>query len=125
MKFKNSVEIRFADIDAYGHVNHAVYFTYLETARTLFFKDKFINLFEKGINFIITNASCEYKKPILLSDTLIVEMEIVNVKRTRFDVIYELNNGKGKTFAFAKTTLAIFDSKKNKPIRIPEDFFKF
>jgi acyl-CoA thioesterase FadM len=32
--FSTDVEVRFVDLDAYGHVNSATYFTYLETART-------------------------------------------------------------------------------------------
>jgi acyl-CoA thioester hydrolase len=122
MKFKNEVEVRFADLDAYGHVNHAIYFTYLETARTNFFKNKFLELYENGINFIITKVSCEYKAPIMLSDTVFVEMEITNVRRTRFDVDYVLNNGEDKIFAYAKTTLVTFDKNKNKPVKIPENF---
>ena len=31
-------EIRFADIDAMGHVNNAVYFSYFEQARIHFFR---------------------------------------------------------------------------------------
>ncbi len=124
MKFKKEVEIRFADLDAYGHVNHSVYFTYMETARTLFFKEKFLDLYNKGIGFIITKASCEYKTPILLSDKVIIEMEIINVKKTRFDVVYKISNGADKHFANAHTTLVAFDMKKNKPVRIPEGFLE-
>ncbi|NVO01004.1 MAG: acyl-CoA thioesterase, partial [Geobacteraceae bacterium] len=35
------IEVRFADLDAYGHVNGSVYFTYLETARVRMFTDAF------------------------------------------------------------------------------------
>jgi len=31
-QFNTSIEIRFSDLDAYGHVNNALFFTYLETA---------------------------------------------------------------------------------------------
>jgi acyl-CoA thioester hydrolase len=35
--FQTPIEVIFRDVDAMGHVNNAVYFTYLETARTRFF----------------------------------------------------------------------------------------
>ena len=37
--FSIPIESRFSDLDAYGHVNNAVYFTYLETARVKLFSD--------------------------------------------------------------------------------------
>jgi len=37
-KYKTSIETRFADFDMMGHVNNAVYFTYMEIARTKYWK---------------------------------------------------------------------------------------
>ena len=38
-KHKTSIEIRFVDVDAFGHVNNANYLTYLEIARVRYFDD--------------------------------------------------------------------------------------
>ena len=35
--FSTPIKIRFRDLDAFGHVNNAVYFTYMEVARTDYF----------------------------------------------------------------------------------------
>jgi len=35
--FSADIELRFRDMDAMGHVNNAVYFTYFETGRFQFF----------------------------------------------------------------------------------------
>ena len=35
MKFTSKVYVRWADLDAFGHVNNAVYLTYAELARLI------------------------------------------------------------------------------------------
>ena len=35
MTHRTSVSVRFAELDPYNHVNHAVYVTYFEVARTV------------------------------------------------------------------------------------------
>jgi len=43
MNHSGEIKVRYADLDAYGHVNHATFLTYLETVRT----DAFINEFNE------------------------------------------------------------------------------
>jgi len=37
--YTTEIDVRFRDIDAMGHVNNAVYATYIEQARTEYFRD--------------------------------------------------------------------------------------
>jgi len=37
--YTTDIDVRFRDIDAMGHVNNAVYATYIEQARTEYFRD--------------------------------------------------------------------------------------
>jgi acyl-CoA thioester hydrolase len=39
--FEHPVNVRWRDVDALGHVNHAVFLTYLEEGRDAFFKQTF------------------------------------------------------------------------------------
>jgi acyl-CoA thioester hydrolase len=39
--FEHSVDVRWRDVDALGHVNHAVFLTYFEEGRDAFFKQTF------------------------------------------------------------------------------------
>jgi len=44
MKFTSKVYVRWADLDAFGHVNNAVYLTYAELARVVFAKMKTVQV---------------------------------------------------------------------------------
>lgn len=121
-KYSVPIELRFADLDAYGHVNNATYFTLLETARTKLFLDQFIEIMGQSLLFLVVKAECEYKLPIELKDTLIISLEIARVGNASFDIDYLLHNGNGKVFGLAKTVMVCYDGKAKKTTRIPESF---
>lgn len=122
--FSSELEVRYADLDAYGHVNHATYFTYLETVRTRIFLDEFTELIKNGVYLIIVNASCDFKHPIHLGDKVIVSFQIKEIRRTSFILSYSIHNGSGLEYATATTTLVSYDSNKKKPIPLPEIILK-
>jgi acyl-CoA thioester hydrolase len=118
--FSTTIELRFSDLDAYGHVNSALYFTYLETARVKLFRDFFREVTQHGIFTLVARAECDFKIPITLYDNLIVTLWIAKTGRSSFELEYRLHDDQGKTYATARTTMVCFDSIKNKTVAIPE-----
>jgi acyl-CoA thioester hydrolase len=113
------IEVRFSDLDAYGHVNNAVYFTYFETARTRLFLEPFQALGRQGLLLLVVRAECDYQKPIELTDRVVVDLVVERVGRSSFDLAYTLHNGAGTIFATAKTVMVCFDAKLGKPVAVP------
>lgn len=120
--FSTDIEVRFADLDAYGHVNNATYFTYLETARTKLFFENFIEFMNGGMLFLVVRAECEYHKPIQLTDRVTVSMTVARLGNASFDIDYAVHNGNNISFATAKTVMVCFDQKLGRPTRLPESF---
>jgi acyl-CoA thioester hydrolase len=117
--FSTPIEVRFSDLDAYGHVNSAVYFTYLETARVKLFSDFFREVSEQGIFTVVARAECDFKAPILLYDEVVVTLWVAKTGRSSFDLEYRLHDGREKVYATARTTMVCFDSVKKSTIPIP------
>jgi len=115
------VEIRFADLDAYGHVNSAKFITYLETARTKLFLERFSDLMNSGIVFLVAKVECEYKKPLMLAPEVLIDVESVKVGNSSFELAYTVHNGKGEVYAQARTVMVTFDTNAGKPVRVPKD----
>lgn len=115
------IELRFSDLDAYGHVNNATYFSLLETARTKLFLGKFSEYMAQALHFLVVKAECEYKLPIELQDQLVISLQIDRIGSTSFDIAYRLHNDGDKLFALAKTVMVCFDGKAKQPTRIPEN----
>lgn len=118
--YSTTIELRFSDLDAYGHVNSAVYFTYLETARVKLFSTFFREVSEQGIFTVVARAECDFKIPIMLYDELIVTLWIARIGRSSFDLEYRLHDSHEKTYATARTTMVCFDSINNETVPLPE-----
>jgi acyl-CoA thioester hydrolase len=119
-RFTTSIELRFSDLDLYGHVNNVAYFTLLEAARVKLFSKVFMELTGQGILLVVGRAECDYKNPILLHDQVMVSVWVSRVGNASFDLDYQVHDGADRTFAIAKTTLVCFDNMKKAPTAVPE-----
>ncbi|MDX2481097.1 MAG: thioesterase family protein [Desulfuromusa sp.] len=121
LKFTVPIEIRFSDLDAYGHVNNALFFTYLETARIKLFQQHFGAFLGSQLMFLVVRAECDYRLPIELNDPLQITIDIDQVRHSSFDFSYQMHDGAGKNFAQAKTVMVSYDPKIKKPVAIPPE----
>ena len=113
------IDIRFADLDAYGHVNNAVFFTYLEHARVKMFQEYFGAFLDSSLLFLVVRAECDYKAPVTLKDRLLITLTVDQLRRTSFTFHYRLHDGSGREFATAKTVMVAYDPQAKKPVALP------
>jgi len=119
-RFSIPIDIRFSDIDIYAHVNSVVYFSYMETARVKMFRDAYQELTELGILLLVGRAECDYRKPVLLDDAVIVTLWISRIGTTSFDLDYRIHDDNDTVFATGRTSMVCFDKTRNVAIPIPE-----
>jgi len=119
-EFTTSIEIRFSDLDLYGHVNSVSYFAFMENARVKLFSEPFHELTRQGIFLVVARAECNYAQPILPGDRLMVSIGISRMGGSSFDLAYRLHDGNGKVYATAGTTLVCFDNRSKKSIPVPD-----
>lgn len=119
-EYTTTVEVRFSDLDAFGHVNSAVYFTYLETARVKLFSDFFREATAQGIFTVVARAACDFKVPITLYDPLLATVWVEKLGRASFELAYRLHDGNETTYATASTTMVCFDSVNKVTVPLPD-----
>jgi acyl-CoA thioester hydrolase len=120
--FKTQIPIRFADIDALGHVNNAIYLTYFEIARSVYWSE-IIEWDWKSLGIIIRKSEVEYLKPITITDSVIAYVRTSKIGNSSFELEYVLTkNTKGidEICTTGKTLCVSFDYMQNKPAKIPE-----
>jgi len=121
MNHKVQVNIRYSDIDMNNHVNNAVYFTYMENARTELLVNELVEYQKNNVVFIVSEASCKYKHPILLTDNVICELKFKLLTPLRIGVTYLFKNAEtGALYAEGGTILVMVNDRTNKPVPIPE-----
>jgi len=108
------IEVRFRDLDALGHVNNAVYLTYLEVARVAYFSRLQRDWLEKG-HFILARAEVDFLRPILLGDPVEVGVRVARLGRSSFHMEY-LVRAAGEEAARGKTVQVWLEGGRPAPL---------
>jgi acyl-CoA thioester hydrolase len=117
--FSHRLEVRFRDIDALGHVNNAVYLSYLEQARVLYFQKLGLRDDQKPLTLLARNE-IDYLRPVLLGEELEVLLRVAKIgtKSLRFEG--ELRAA-GELAARAASVLVWYDFEGSSSIAVPDD----
>lgn len=122
-KFKTTIETRFTDFDMMGHVNNAVYFTYMEMARTKYWQQA-IKWDWKKTGVVIAKASLEYIKPVLPEDKLNMYVRTSKIGTSSFEMEYLMVKNKGaqeEICAYGKTVCVAFSYTNKTSTPIPDN----
>jgi acyl-CoA thioester hydrolase len=118
--YRHRLAVRFRDCDAMGHVNHAVYFTYLEQCRLTFWRE-LTGGPSPHTRVIIARAECDYRAPAHFGDELEIRLNVGDIGRTSFWLTYEIVNvASGQKLADGKTVMVCYDYAAAKPQPLPE-----
>lgn len=120
--YTNSIEVIFRDVDSFGHVNNAVYFTYLETVRTKYFRELKTRSGVDAMDMIVAQATCNYKSPAYIDERLDISVAITRFGNKSFDCMYIINTDNGRKIASAKTIQVAYDYKTNTTVIVSETF---
>ena len=121
-KFEHEIEVRFRDCDPMGHVNNAVYLSYLEVARFAWWRRAFgpSGLTDQG--FIVARVEIDYRKPALPGERLLVRLRLDSLGRSSFTVAYEvLNMRTREVVAEARSVQVAYDYAQGKSVPLSED----
>lgn len=125
MAFTALIQLRWGDMDAYGHCNNAAFITYLEQARVHAFHSKpddrsGVDLLDGGV--VVVEHTIRYKRQLPYSH---VPLRVVcwtdEIKSASYTTAYKLWNDQGESpelVATARTILAPIDFETGRPRRL-------
>jgi acyl-CoA thioester hydrolase len=127
MKFVTNHFVRWADLDAFGHVNNASYLVFAQEARFLFSTKEYeAKMGEtKLVEMVVARAEVDYIEPIYDGATYIdVAISVESIGNSSFKLLYEIT-GNGVTFANVRTVqvAVAMDTKKSRPLTEKERAF--
>ncbi|HSM57802.1 MAG TPA: thioesterase family protein [Candidatus Sulfomarinibacteraceae bacterium] len=120
--FHSRVSVRFRDVDAMGHVNNAVYFTYMEVARGEMFKDLLSIKTPQDLPFVVGEACCRYHSPARFGETLLVGLGVSRFGNKSFDLVYQIDGQDGRLVATGHTAMIMYDYEAEKTVPVPPEF---
>ena len=116
--------MRFRDIDAFGHVNNAVFFSYVELARIRYLLDvlKPDEPFDR-LPLILARVELDYRSPITFDNEVVVDTRVERVGRTSFAMSHRMTAGpEGRLAADVQTVLVTYDYGSARPMPVPDDW---
>lgn len=124
-RFAYPIDVRYGDTDALGHVNHAKYLTYMETARFRYMER--LGLFSperpwQEVGVIIADVQCAYRIPLHFPETVQVYVRTEAVGRKSFTFTYRLERGDGALAAEGRSVQVAYDYRAAQSIAVPDEW---
>ncbi|MGP1674773.1 MAG: acyl-CoA thioesterase [Candidatus Limnocylindrales bacterium] len=125
-----TIDVRFADTDAMGHVNNAVYLTYCEMARIRYWTDvtgePIAPGHEGAESLILAEARITYRAPVFHGERVTIETRATNIGRTSFTLEHRLTacspDGDPRVVATSDSIMVRYDYATDRPAPLSDDF---
>jgi acyl-CoA thioester hydrolase len=114
------IDVRWGDMDAFGHVNNTVYFRYCEHARIewLFAQRKAPD-YDDSKSVVIVNASCNFLVPIVYPAQIEVRMYLGLPGRSSLPTYYDIV-GDGIKYADGASKIVWIELATGRSTALPE-----
>ena len=124
--FHHNIQTRWKDMDSFGHINNAVYLTYIEDARTTLFKRWNLNSQNKSV--IVASLKIDYFTQIKHPSKLIIGSKISRIGNSSFDIQSAIFiDGLKKPAALSLVICVCYDYENGQSVtvydKIRNDFF--
>jgi len=118
--FTETVDVRYQDHDTMGHVNNAVYVTYMEQARFAYLTEG-LGVPPMELNMVVANLTVDFRRPVQFADEVEVAVSVTDVGDTSFTMTYEVRDGEGVAVE-GETTQVALEPGGRETRRVPEDW---
>ena len=121
-RHRTSVQVRFRDTDAFGHVNNAVFFSYVELARIRYFLDilKPDGPFDR-MPLILARAAIDFRSPILFGEEVTVETRVDELGRSSIAMSHRMTaTPDERVVGEVESVLVTYDYAAARPMPVPD-----
>ncbi len=117
--FSVPIQVRWRDVDAFEHVNNAVYASWLEVARTELWRQRFAGRSVRDIPFVIARLEIDFRSPVALYEEVRIGLRAADVRATSFAFEYRIEAG-DRHAADARTVQVCVRPDSGRPVRVPD-----
>ena len=121
-RHKTPIQLRFSDVDLFGHVNNTVFFSLYDLAKAEYFKAVLNDMPMKfGVSAVVANINAYFIHPVHFDDDIVIETSVARLGRKSFIVSQQAVNAKtNSVVSICRTTMVCYSAKMNDSIEIPE-----
>ncbi|HSK84524.1 MAG TPA: thioesterase family protein [Rubrobacter sp.] len=123
MVHETKIRVRYAEIDAQGHVNNATYLSYFEVGRVEWLRatgHSYRDMERQGRGLVVVEALLHYRRPAYFDDELTLSTHLAELGKISLRFDYEVLRD-GDVLVTGHTRHACIDLASGKPVRMPEE----
>ena len=123
-RHRTPIQVRFRDTDAFGHVNNAVFFTYIELARVRYLVDvlQLKEPFER-MPLILARVELDFRSPIMFGEDVEVTTRVERIGRSSIAMSHLLTAGaERRLVGESDSVLVTYDYAAARPIPVPDEW---
>ena len=123
--FCHAVEVRFADIDMFGHLNNAKYLTYIESARVAYYSAITGLTDPRDFDMTLANVKVDFLRPVFFGQTVHVYTRAGRIGNKSWTLEHELRDARtGDLAATASTVIVHFNHETGKSLPLDEEIVR-
>lgn len=117
------IQLRFNDVDGYGHVNNSAYFSFYDLGK----EDYLFKVLSPEFRYadvipVIANINADFIEPILYGDKIEVETRACKLGRKSFTLEQRaINTDTGHVVCQARTIMVCYSQSQKTSALVPED----
>lgn len=124
-EFKIELDVRWGDVDSFGHVNNAVFLAYLEQCRSEWMSSVPCHWQEGEAGPVVANININYRRPIFWPERVLVTLKPDSPGRSSIKLESEIRSvpkrDKEKSVLYADSTVTLvwIDKKSGESVPLP------
>ena len=124
--FRHSMpaQIRFSDVDQFGHVNNSVYFSLYDLAKTTYVKDVLLGRMKwNEVGIVVANINANFMSPIFFMDNVNIETTTIELGNKSFTLLQRaVDSQTGQIKCECRTVMVVYDLKTQTPMQMPIEY---
>ncbi len=125
IKFRHvmPVQIRFSDVDQFGHMNNSSYFSLYDLAKTSYIRDVCGEMKWNKWGVVVANINADFLAPVFFSDDIEIETTVVHLGHKSLTLLQRaVNKTDGLLKCQCRTVMVGYNVASKEPIELPLEF---
>lgn len=115
------VQIRFNDIDMFGHLNNSIYLQFLDMGKYAYFRQFMTDTFgSEPTAPVVANINCDFIEPTKIDERLEVLTAITNIADSSMVLDQRIVSSTGRVKCSARTIMVNIDLTTTRPVTVSD-----
>lgn len=117
------IQLRFNDVDKFGHVNNTIYFTYYDLGKTEYFATVYPSIDWEKDGMVVVHIDASFISQIVGTSSVAVQTAVVEIGNKSMTLVQQvIDTHTREVKCLCKSILVAFDLEKHDSKEIPEEW---